>query len=824
MLGTIWQDARYAVRGFLKSPGFTAVALIALTLGVGANTAIFSVVDAVLLRPLPFADAERLAAIWQTHPFGKKLGYDHLPVAPADFDAWRHASDAFEGLTALAGGNWNVTGAGEPERISGARVSTNMLALLRVRPALGRDFTPEEETFGKNRVVILSHGFWQRRFGGDPSVVGKQITLDGNSFQIVGVMPKGFSFPRGMGIDPALGLDDDLALWTPLALPPDQAISRGNHFMAAVGRLKPGATPAQGLAQLEAVERRLAEKTSSIEGKDWGVTVGSLHEQVVGKSRRAILLLLGAVGFVLLISCANVANLLLARATARHKEIAIRTALGAGRRRIVRQLLTESLLLALVGGTLGALVAMWGVDVLAAVSAGNVPRAAEVGVDARVLVFTLGVSLLTGVVFGLAPALTASRPDLNESLKEGSRGGGASSPRRQRVRSALVVSEVALALVLLVGAGLLIKSFARLQNVNPGFDYKNVLTATMFLPDARYTEEAKRARFYEQVIERVKTLPGVESVGGTSQLPLGGSEEIDGLTIEGRPRAENADTIMTAAFRVVSPDYFKTLRIPLLRGRYFSDEDAADSQGVMIVDETFARRYFPGEDPVGKRVDEQGSLTPKGYMTVVGVVASVRHTSLDAEPKPTMYVSSRQSPWHTMVIAVRGKVAPTALAAALRREVAAVDADQPLADVRTFEEVFARAVAPQRFNSTLLALFAALAMILAAVGIYGVIAYTVSQRAHEMGVRIALGARTADILRLVVGQAMAMTLVGVCLGLAASLALTRTMSGLLFEVSASDPTVFASVALLLSAVALAASVVPARRATKVDPVVALRCE
>ncbi|HEX8161822.1 MAG TPA: ABC transporter permease [Pyrinomonadaceae bacterium] len=821
---TLWQDLRYGLRAMRKSPGFTAVAVVALALGIGANTAIFSVVDAVLLRPLPFAEPGRLAAIWQTHPFGKKLGYEHLPAAPADFYAWRQSADAFEGLTALAGGNWNVTGGQEPERISGARVSTNMLALLRARPALGRDFAPDEETFGKNRVVILSHGFWQRRFGGDPAVVGRQIALDGNSFQIVGVMPQGFSFPRGMGIDPALGLDEDPALWTPLALPPGEAISRGNHFLAAVGRLKPGATFAQGLAQLAAVEQRLAEKTSSIEGKDWNVTVGPLHEQVVGKSRRAILLLLGAVAFVLLIACANVANLLLARANARTKEIAIRTALGANRRRIVRQLLTESVLLALVGGTLGALLTTWGVDALVAMGAGNIPRASEVGVDARVLGFTLFVSLATGVVFGLAPALTASRPDLNESLKEGSRAAGASGPRRQRVRSALVVSEVALALVLLVGAGLLLKSFARLQNVRPGFDYKNVLTMKMFLPDARYREEGKRARFYEEVLERVKNLPGVESVGGVSQLPLGGSEEIDGLTIEGRPRAESADAIMTAALRVVSPDYFKTLRIPLLAGRYFSEQDAANSQGVMIVDETFARRYFPGEDPVGKRVDEQGSLTEKGYMTVVGVVASVRHASLDAEPKPTMYLSSRQSPWHTMVLAVRAKVEPASLAAAVRREVAAVDPDQPVSDVQTYEQVFARAVAPQRFNSTLLAAFAALAMLLAAVGIYGVIAYTVTQRAHEMGVRIALGARTSDILRLVVGQAMSLTMIGVGLGLVASFALTRTMSGLLFEVSASDPAVFASVALLLGAVALAASIIPARRATKVDPAVALRYE
>ena len=823
IMETIWQDLRYALRMLGKNPGFTAVAVITLALGIGATTAIFSVVNAVLLRPLPFDHPDQLTAVWQTHPFGKKLGYDHLPVAPADFDAWRRSADAFAGLTALAGGNWNVTGGDEPERISGARVSTNMLGLLRARPALGRDFAPDEETFGKNRVVILSYGFWQRRFGGDPKVVGTQIMLDGDPFQIIGVMPRGFSFPRGMGIDPALGLDDDLALWTPLALPPDQLVSRGNHFMAAVGRLKPGATFAQALAQLAAVEQRLDEQSSAAAGKDWNVTLGPLHEQVVGKSRRALLLLLGAVVFVLLIACANVANLLLARANARHKEIAIRTALGAARWRIVRQLLTESVLLALVGGALGVLLAVWGVDALVAMSAGNIPRAAEVGIDARVLFLALGVALATGLAFGLAPALQSSRPDLNESLKEGSRGGG-SSPRRQRVRSALVVAEIALALVLLTGAGLLVKSFARLQNVRPGFDYEDVLTMTLFLPDARYPEERKRANFYRQVLERVRRLPGVESAGGVSQLPLGGSEEIDGLEIEGRPRAETAAAVMTAAFRVVSPDYFKTLRIPLLRGRYFTEQDTADAPGVMIIDETFARRYFPGEDPVGKRVDEQGSLQPKGYMTIVGVVASVKHTSLDSDPKPTMYLSSQQSPWHTMVLTVRSKTDPTALAAAVRREIAQVDPDQPIADVAPFEQVFGRAVAPQRFNSTLLGAFAAVAALLAAVGIYGVIAYGVSQRAHEIGVRVALGAQRADILRLIVGQAMALTLVGVGLGLGAALVLTRTMRGLLFEVSASDPSVFVGVALLLTSVAFTASLIPARRATRIDPLIALRYE
>ena len=821
-MGQLWQDVGYGLRALRKSPGFALVALAALALGIGANTAIFSVVNTVLLRPLPFDRPEQLLMVWQTHPFGKKLGYDQLPTSPADFADWRRAADAFEELSAMAGGSWNLTGAGAAERVSGARVSANLLRLLRVRPAAGRDFLPEEETYGRHRVVILGHGFWQRRFGGDPQVIGRTLTLDGDPYQIVGVMPKDFSFPKGMGINPALGLDEDLALWTPLALPAAEAQRRGSHFIATVGRLRDGATAEQSRAQLAAVAKRLEEQYPR-QSKDWGVTVNTLHEQAVGKSRPAILLLLGAVCFVLLIACANVANLLLARAAARRKEIAIRAALGAGRWRIVRQLLTESVLLSLLGGVAGALLALWGVDALVALSPGNIPRAAEIGIDARVLLFTLAVSLATGVVFGLAPALQSSRPDLSESLKEGGRG-GAGSPGRQRVRSALVVAEVALALVLLAGAGLLVKSFVRLQNVNPGFDYKHVLTATIFLPDSRFTEDRQRADVYRQVLSRVRALPGVEAAGGVSQLPLGGEEEIDGLTIEGRPQPAGGENVLTAQFRVVSTDYFRALRIPLLKGRHFDEHDTGEAQGVMIVDETFARRYFPGEDPLGKRVDEQGSLTPKGYLTVVGVVAAVRHTSLDADPKPMMYVPSEQSPWHTMALTVRARTDPAALASAVRSEVAAVDPDVPLSKVGTLEEVFDRAVAPQRFNTLLLAAFAAAAVILAAVGIYGVIAYSVTQRSHEMGVRIALGAQGSDILRLVVGQAMAMTLLGVALGIAFALALTRTMKAMLFEVSPSDPAIFASVALLLTLVALAASYFPARRATKVDPLLALRYE
>jgi putative ABC transport system permease protein len=536
-----------------------------------------------------------------------------------------------------------------------------------------------------------------------------------------------------------------------------------------------------------------------------------------------ILILLGAVAFVLLIACANVANLLLARATSRQKEIAIRTALGAGRLRIVRQLLTESVLLSLVGGALGALLASWSVKALIALSPGRLPRLAEISIDSRVLLFTAGVSLITGILFGLAPALQASRTDLNESLKESGRS-AMGGRHRQRARSLLVVSEVALSLVLLVGAGLLTKSFVQLQNVKPGFDPNHLLAVDLALPQTKYKDEAQMAQFFEQVVARVGALPGVEAAATVSHLPLSGHEELDGFSVEGRAEPVEVAQIQTADFRVITADYFRAMKIPLLKGRTFTEQDRANTTYSMIIDETFARRFFPGEDPIGKRLTEQGSRNSHGMASIIGVVGSVKHTELKTEPRPTMYLAAAQSPWPSMSLVIRSTNDPAGLTALVRREVAAVDKDQPLATIGTVDQLFAKAVAPQRFNMMLVGLFALLALTLATVGIYGVIAYSVTQRAQEMGVRLALGARSRDILRLVIVQALRTSLLGVALGLIAALALTRVMSSLLFEVSATDPLIFVGLSVLLEGVALLASYIPARRATKVDPLVALRYE
>ncbi|HMG76369.1 MAG TPA: ABC transporter permease [Pyrinomonadaceae bacterium] len=817
----LWQDIRYGIRGLLKHPGFTLVALITLALGIGANTAIFTVVNAVLLRPLPFAEPQQLVFIWQTHPFGKRIGVDKLPSSYRDFLDWQEQSNLFEGMAMLDGWGGNLTGGDTPEHVDGARVSVNLLSLLRARPALGSDFTAENAKPGNERVVMLSYGLWQRRFGGDASVVGRQMQIDGQAYTIQGVMGKDFAFPKDVGLPDYFSFEKT-EVWLPAALSDQQRKNRESHHLAVLARLKPGATLAQAQSQMAAVARNI-EQQDPKQAKDWGTSVNLVHEQVVGSSRKMILILLGAVGFVLLIACANVANLLLARATSRQKEIAIRTALGAGRLRIVRQLLTESVLLSLVGGTLGVLLASWSVKLLVAYGSGRLPRLGEINIDGRVLWFTFAVSLITGVLFGLVPALQASKTDLNESLKESGRS-AMGGRRRQRARSMLVVSEVALSLVLLIGAGLLIKSFVRLQNVKPGFAPDHLLTINLALPQAKYKEDAQMSRFFEQVVERARAIPGVEVAAAVSHLPLSGQEELDGFTVEGRPAPVDLGQIQTADFRVITPDYFRAMQIPLRKGRYFTDQDRANTANSIIIDETFARQVFPGEDPVGKRIDEQGGRADHGFATIIGVVGSVKHTDLSIVSRPAMYVVADQNPWQYMTLVIRSKNDPAMLTSAVRREVAAVDKDQPLSEITTMDELFAKAVAPQRFNMLLVGLFAALALMLATVGIYGVIGYSVTQRLQEMGVRLALGASARDILRLIIGRAMLTALIGIGLGLIAAFALTRVMTSLLYEVSATDPAIFAGLSVLLVGVALIASYIPARRATKVDPLVALRYE
>jgi putative ABC transport system permease protein len=802
------QDVRYGLRMLLKRPAFTLMTLAALAIGVGANTAIFSVVNAVILRPLPFPQPERLVMIWGTF---KSAGVEHNVISYPNFVDLRAQSQSFDAVAAYTQTSATLArDGGEPERLEGALVSADIFPVLGARAARGRIFTREEDQADAQPVVVLSDNVWRNRFNADPNVVGKVLTLNSRSVTVVGVMPAGFKFP----VQPV-----KVEYWMPLANDPTVASRsqrRGIQFLNVVARLKPSVARAQAQAELSTIGARLAAEDAEHDaGLDFQIV--GLHEEVVGDIRPALLMLLGAVGFVLLIACANVANLLLARATARTKEIAIRTAMGAGRARIVRQLLTESLLLSLAGGGIGLLVATWGVQLLLALVPADIPRAGEIGLDARVLVFTLGVSLVAGLLFGLAPALQSSRPDLNESLKEGARGstGGASG---NRVRSLLVVSEIALSLVLLAGAGLLVKSFVRLRQVSPGFVTDRVLTAQIILPRAKYAEPARQSAFFRDVIERAKTVPGVESVGATNLLPLSGDNRTATFTIAGDPPPP--DNYPEADARSISADYFRALGVPLLRGRAFTEHDVEDQPRVMIVNQTFARRFFADADPLTKRIEFNNET-----WQIVGVVGDVRHTGLDAPPAPEFYTTYAQSPERWMTLVARTNAAESSsVAAGLRDAVRSVDRDIFFPETRTMTQLLADSLARRRFNMLLIAIFACVAVALAAVGIYGVISYTVTQRTHEIGIRVALGAQPRDVLRLVVGQGMTLAAAGLAIGLVAALAIGRAMTGLLFEVGAGDPTVLGAVALLLGAVALVACYIPARRATRVDPMVALHYE
>ncbi len=693
-----------------------------------------------------------------------------------------------------------MTGDDAPERLSGSSVSPAFTEVLRVNPAFGRAFLPEEEQRGANRVVLISDRLWQQRFAVNPAIINQTLMLNGESFTVVGVMPPDFQFPSPR-----------IDVWSPLTL--DLERGRNDHFLYAIARLKPDVALAQAQEEMSAIADRLRQQYPE-SNADSGVNLVSLHEQTIGKARTALLVLLGAVGLVLLIACANVANLLLARAAARQREVAVRTALGASRGRLVRQFLTESLLLAFLGGMLGLLLALWGVDFLTSMS-NTIPRAREIGIDGRALGFTLLVSLLTGVVFGLAPALASSKPDLTRSLKEGSKGAGVGL-RGNRVRGLLVVSEIALALMLLIGAGLLIRSFARLLEVNPGFDPANVLTMQVSLPENSYGERAQRAAFYRQVLQRIAALPGVEHVGAVNDLPFSGSRTSNSFQIEGRQSNEP----MNADSRVINSDYFRAMSIPLLQGRAFTEGDGADAAGVAVINEVMARRFWPDENPIGKRLTFGGDPPRE----IVGIVAALKHDNLSAEEAPEMYAPYGQRPQSRMSIVVRSTVDPQSLTSAVRGAVREVDPNQPIYNVMTMEQRLASALAPQRFNTLVLGLFAGVALVLAVLGIYGVMSYTVSQRTHEIGVRMALGAQRTDVLRLVTRQGMTLAIIGIIIGLIASFAATRVLTTLLYGVSPTDFITFAVVALILGAAAFIASYIPARRATKVDPMIALRYE
>jgi putative ABC transport system permease protein len=803
------QDLRYAFRLLLKTPSFTAIAILTLALGIGANTAIFSVVNAVLLRPLAFRDSSKIMLV------PEKSEFPDVSVSYQNYLDWHDQSHSFESLEATRATTITLTGAGEPERLDARMVTSGMFSLLGVDAAIGRTFRADEDRAGGAPAVLLSYGLWQRRFGGSHDVIGKSVDLDSSPYNIVGVLPRGFEFLKAADVYLPL---------TPWArtLPDDRNWHPG---IFALGRLRPGVSRAQARTEMLAVTKRL-ELQYPIYNTGTSADVVPLHEQIVKNVRPALILLLGAVSFVLLIACANVANLLLARAAARGREVAIRTSMGAGRSRLVRQLLTESVLLSLAGGLLGLLLAWASLGPLLKISAGTVPQIFTVGLDSSVLVFTILVSVMTGLIFGLAPALRTTRLDLRETLNEGSRGSTA-GPGQHRLRGSLISMEIALAMLLLVGAGLLLRSFSRVQDVTTGFQPDHLLVADLPLSQTAYAKSEQRYGFYNRLIERVTALPGVLSAGAASTLPVSGTGGLIHFNIYGRPPKTPHDYI-AAGYRAVTSGYFQTLSVPLLQGRLFTLADKEESPPVVVINATMAHTYFAGENPLGKRM--QIGATPEAevpWMEIVGVVGDVTQ-GLGLDPKAEMYLPFRQAdqllPVFQLSIVLRTAGDPHQQASALRSALAEIDPNQPLVKVRTMEDNMAATVAQPRFRTWLIGIFAALALLLAAVGIYGVMSYSVTQRTSEIGIRVTLGAQPFDVFRIVVGEGLRFALIGVAVGLAGGLVLARLLGSFLYGVSASDPLTFSGVALLLIAVSAAASFFPARRATRVDPIVALRYE
>ena len=803
------RDLRYALRILLKNPGFSAIAILTLALGIGANTAIFSVVNGVLLRPLPFRDPGRLVLI------AEKTSYPIISTSYENYLDWRDQSRSFESVEATRGTTITLTGAGEPERLNTRMATAGIFPMLGISAQVGRTFLPEEDKPNGAPVALLSYGLWQRRFGGSQEIIGKPITLDSQPYTVVGVLPGGFQI-----LQPA-----DLFLpFTPWAktLPEDRNWHPGIFPLA---RLKPGVSFEQARTEMDGITKRLEEQYPLYNTGKSADVVG-LQEKLVQNSRPALLLLLAAVSFVLLIACINVANLLLARAGARGREIAIRTAMGASRARMVRQLLTESVLLSAAGGAVGLLMAWAALGPLLRVAADSVPPGVPIGLDRWVLVFTMGVSLLTGIVFGIVPALRTVRQDLRESLNEGTRGTTA-GPGQHRLRGALVAMEIAFALLLLVGSGLLLRSFARLQEISPGFQPDHLFVADLPLSQSAYSQPAKRYEFFDRLVDRAKVLPGVRSAAAASFLPVSGGGSVIHFNVKGRPPKTPNDFI-AAGYRAISPGYFETLGVPLLQGRLFAASDHEGAPPVVVINATMLKTFFHDENPLGKTI--QLGATPEQdvpWMQVVGVVGDVR-PGLGLEPQAEMYLPYRQAdlvlPVFQLSIVLRTTGEPLLQAAALRSALAEIDPNQPLVKVRTMEENIAISVAQPRFRTWLIGIFAGIALILAAVGVYGVMSYTVTQRTNEIGVRVTLGAQRQEIYRIIVGEGLRFALLGVGVGLAAAFALTRLMQSFLFGVSAYDPMTFAGVAILLILVALAASFFPARRATRVDPMVALRYE
>jgi putative ABC transport system permease protein len=812
------QDLRLAFRTLVKTPGFTFVAIVTIALAICANTTVFSLVNALLIRPLPYKNPQELVLLWEKF---SAQGLDQIPVSAPEYLDYAKELRSLE----IAGFDYvdlNLTAGEMPERIAGAVVTPSLFPVLGVEPIRGRGFTQNEFGEGNDNVVVISERLWKRRFNSDPGFVGKQLSLNGRSFTVIGIMSAGFQFPLPLFNVQGGTFGQQVDIWKPIAFTKNDLESRGSRSYGIIGRLKPGVSLSQAQAEVDTIIAGWLPKfpDNYEPATRFGASLYNFHDQVVGGMKTALVILLSAVALVLLIACANLTTMLLARAGAREREFAIRVALGAGPARLLRQMLTESALLAILGGFVGVLLSIWGLDLLRALGSQTVPRIAEANLDLRVLLVTLVASVVTGILFGLVPAIASAKPELTEALKEGGRG-STTGTRRNRVRNALVVSEVALALVLLVAASLLLKSFVRLQNVDPGFDPRNVLTMEVSLPLAKYARGKPVAHFFAETIRRVEALPGVESVALTSILPLSGNNSDSSFAIEGRDPTQEK-VYPDEELRSVTSNYFKVLKVPLVQGRFFDQRDTTDAPKVAIINQAFARRWFPNLEAVGKKItfDDPRKPDPK-WITIVGVVGDMRHRGLDVEAKPEYYLPHPQNAYRGMILATRSKQDPRSLADSIRREIRQLDPELPAANVRTLENIASDSIAPRRLSVVLIGVFAAVALVLASVGIYGVMSFLVVQRTHEIGVRMALGAQRNDVLRLVIGHGMKLVLAGSVLGLVMALMSTRALSAMLYRVGAFDPATFAGVTIALALVALLASYIPALRATRADPMIAL---
>jgi predicted permease len=822
-MNALLADLRYAFRNFAKNPGFTAAVILSLAIGIGANASIFSITDALLLRPLPYKNSDRLVILWNRSP-GLNILQDWF--SPAQYFDIKNGHSGFEQVAIAIGGNFNLTGSGDPERIGAIRISSNLLPMLGVNAIAGRLFTSEEDSPGRAGTAILTYGMWANRFGSDPHMLGKSLIINGVTYEVAGILPKSFSLPRE--VLPILYGTDHADLFLPLPMGADAPQHRGNEDYNVLGTLKRGVTVAQAQAEMDTLTARLRREHPEVYPPNGGLTFGivPLLDQVVGGSRWPLLILLGSVGFVLLIACANVANLQLARAVARQKEIAIRTALGASRARVIRQLLTESISLALCGGSLGVLLSVWSVNWIHVLGPKSIPRLYDIGVNGEALLFTLLISILSGVLFGLAPAVRLGRLDLHATLKDesrGSAGSGAVWRRGNNLRRLLVISELALSVVLLIGAGLLIRSFARLQNVQPGFNAKNVLTLELTMTGKKYADKSAILNTFHDLWDRLERLPGVSAAGAVTPIPLSATFAWGPIVVDGRTPLPG-EQFINADERVVSGHYFEAMQIPLLRGRLFTEHDTLDSQRVIVIDEYMAQQFWPNENPIGKHI-RFGTLTAASQLEeIVGVVGRIKQYTLDADSRIALYIPQTQNPSRGMNVVLRSTADPAALTSAVKDQLRALDPNLPMYDVRTMSQRVDESLASRRFSMLLLGLFASLALALAAIGTYGVMAYLVNQATREIGIRMALGATQQNILSLILRKGMTLALSGVALGLAAAFALTQLLRSQLFGINATDPATFVAIAVLLAGIALFASYIPARRAARIDPMISLRSE